>query len=89
MRKTLREIQENVFRRLEQLRFEAKGEARVRLVSPGGALVPRVPFQDRRPLALGGVTLAMLLTSFALFAGVEAISLTRFPAVKPEAVGEV
>jgi hypothetical protein len=73
-RKTLKEMQDAVVRRLEQLRYEAKGEARIRPVNPNGAMVPTRPISDRRPLLLSIIPFATFALVFAFFAGVEAWS---------------
>ena len=73
-RNSLKEMSGKIFRRLEQLRFEARSGARVRVVDearPPGKPVGR---ETPHPLILGLIPLAMLIPAFGLFAGVEAWS---------------
>jgi succinoglycan biosynthesis transport protein ExoP len=65
-RSTLREMQEAVIRRLEQLRFEAKGEARIRPVNQGGAMVPGRPVSDKRITYLAFTPVGVLGTVLGL-----------------------
>ena len=67
-RTTLKAMQEKVFLRLEQLRFEAKGQARIRKVSDDGALIPTRPVSDKRitylaatPVGVLGVVLGLIV----------------------------
>ena len=73
-RETLKGMQDAVTRRLEQLSYEAKGEARIRPVNPNDAMVPNRPISDLAPLVLALIPLAMLFVTFGLFVGVEAFS---------------
>jgi uncharacterized protein involved in exopolysaccharide biosynthesis len=73
-RETLLGMQGQVVRRLEQLRYEAKGGARVRPVNANGAMVPTRPISDPRMLVLSLVPFAMLFVTLGLFAGIEARS---------------
>jgi hypothetical protein len=82
-RETLRSMQDAVTRRLEQLRYEAKGEARIRPVNPNGAMVPTRPFYDRRPLLLTIIPFVTFPLVFAFFAGVEAWSGRKSRVVEP------
>ena len=59
-RDTIRGMQEAVFRRLEQLRYEAKGEARIRAVNPNGALAPTKPISDKRITYLAATPVGVL-----------------------------
>jgi uncharacterized protein involved in exopolysaccharide biosynthesis len=70
-REGLKSMQEAVNRRLEQLKFEAKGEARVR---PVNAAVPPGRHLDLwyRPWVLLAIPFATFLATFGLFACVEA-----------------
>jgi uncharacterized protein involved in exopolysaccharide biosynthesis len=87
-RKTIKEMQEAVIRRLEQLRYEAKGEARIRSVNPNGAMVPSRPIYDRRPMLLTLIPFATFALVFAFFAGVEAWSGSKAEAEPVEPKGE-
>jgi succinoglycan biosynthesis transport protein ExoP len=49
-----------VTRRLEQLRYEAKGEARIRPVNPNGAMVPNRPISDKRVTFLAATPVGVL-----------------------------
>ena len=69
---TIKGLQESVTKRLEQLKYEAKGEARIRPLNPNGAMVPGKPIQDQRPLALNLVAFGSLIVVFAGFVGIEA-----------------
>jgi polysaccharide biosynthesis transport protein len=67
-RETLKGMQIAVTRRLEQLRYEAKGEARIRPVNPNGAMVPNRPMSDKRitylaatPVGVLGVVLGLIV----------------------------
>jgi len=82
-RKTIMEMREAVIRRLEQLRYEAKGEARIRPINPNGAMVPTRPIYDRRPLLLTIIPFAVFALVFGFFTGVEAWSGSK---IKPEDV---
>jgi polysaccharide biosynthesis transport protein len=73
-RATLTAIQGQVTHRLEQLRYEAKDEARIRAVSPNGAIVPTRPIRDRRPLYMAIIPFATFALVLAFFTGVEARS---------------
>ncbi len=88
-RATLKGMQVAVTRRLEQLRYEAKGEARIRPVNPNGAMVPNRPISDHRGLVLGIIPLAMLFPAFGLFVGVEAFSVPRARPAKEQPTREV
>ncbi len=88
-RETIKGMQEAVTRRLEQLRYEAKGEARIRPVNPNGAMVPHRPISDPRALVLSVIPLAMLFVVFGLFVGVEACFGPKAVAGKGEPAGEV
>ena len=59
-RETLKGMQEAVTRRLEQLRYEAKGEARIRPVNPNGAMVPNRPIADKRITYLAATPVGVL-----------------------------
>jgi succinoglycan biosynthesis transport protein ExoP len=59
-RKTLKGMQEAIIRRLEQLRYEAKGEARIRPVNPNGAMVPGRPISDKRYTYLAATPVGVL-----------------------------
>jgi hypothetical protein len=85
-RETLKGMQDAVIRRLEQLRYEAKGEARIRPVNPNGAMVPNRPISDRRPQFLAILPFATLALAFGFFVGVEACSAPKAEAdpAKPE-----
>jgi uncharacterized protein involved in exopolysaccharide biosynthesis len=87
-RKTLRELQEAVIKRLEQLRYEAKGEARIRPVNPNGATVPGKPISDHRPLAMNLVAFGSLMVVFAGFVGFEACFGPRLVPTKVEPPAE-
>lgn len=63
-RNTLKSMQEAVVRRLEQLRFEAKGEARIRLVT--AAMVPGKPISDKRMTFLAMTPVGVLGTVLGL-----------------------
>ncbi len=88
-RTTLRGMQESVTRRLEQLRFEAKGEARIRPVNPNGAMVPNRPIADHRALVFSVIPLAMLFVVFGLFVGVEACFAPKASVGQDDPAGEV
>jgi len=67
-RDTLKGMREAVIRRLEQLRYEAKGEARIRPVNPNGAMVPTRPISDKRitylavtPVGVLGAVLGLIV----------------------------
>jgi uncharacterized protein involved in exopolysaccharide biosynthesis len=81
-RQTLKGMQDQVVRRLEQLRYEARGEARIRPVNPNGAMVPTRPISDNRMTILAYTPLVMLIVSLGLFVGIEARS-------DPDAASEV
>jgi polysaccharide biosynthesis transport protein len=59
-RDTLKGMQDAVTRRLEQLRYEAKGEARIRPVNPNGAMVPTRPISDKRITFLAATPVGVL-----------------------------
>jgi polysaccharide biosynthesis transport protein len=59
-RETLKGMQDAVTRRLEQLRYEAKGEARIRPVNPNGAMVPTRPISDKRITFLAATPVGVL-----------------------------
>jgi polysaccharide biosynthesis transport protein len=59
-RGTLLGMQGQVVRRLEQLRYEAKGDARIRPVNPNGAMVPTRPISDKRHMYLGATPIGVL-----------------------------
>jgi capsular exopolysaccharide synthesis family protein len=63
-RNTLRNMQEAVHRRLEQLNFEAKGEARIRLVN--AAMVPQQPIANKRNTYLAMTPVGILGTVLCL-----------------------
>ena len=86
-REGLKSMQEAVNRRLEQLKFEAKGEARVRPVN--AAVPPSRPLLDHRPGILLAIPFATFAAVFGLFACVEAWSgpSTRSPAEVDQAKG--
>jgi uncharacterized protein involved in exopolysaccharide biosynthesis len=71
-RGNLREMQEAVNRRLEQLKFEAKGEARIRPVN--AAVPPGKPISDYRMTVLRAAPFAAFVAAFVLLAIVEAFS---------------
>ena len=73
-RNALKGMEIAVIRRLEQLRYEAKGEARIRPVNPNGAAVPGRPFQDFRLMAVTLTSLASFALVFSGFLGVGAMS---------------
>ncbi len=65
-RESLKTMQDTVYRRLEQLRFEAKGEDRIRPVNP--AVPPSRPISDKRmqylaiaPIGVLGVVLGLVV----------------------------
>jgi succinoglycan biosynthesis transport protein ExoP len=67
-RSTVRGLQDDVVRRLEQLKYEAKGEARIRPVNANGAMVPGKPISDKRytflaatPVGVLGVVLGLIV----------------------------
>jgi succinoglycan biosynthesis transport protein ExoP len=67
-RETLKGMQIAVTHKLEQLRYEAKGEARIRPVNPNGAMVPNRPISDKRitflaatPVGVLGVVLGLIV----------------------------
>jgi capsular exopolysaccharide synthesis family protein len=57
---TLKGLQESVTKRLEQLKYEAKGEARIRPVNPNGAMVPGKPISDKRLTFLAATPVGVL-----------------------------
>lgn len=57
---TLKGLQESVTKRLEQLKYEAKGEARIRPVNSGGAMVPGKPISDKRLTFLAATPVGVL-----------------------------
>jgi polysaccharide biosynthesis transport protein len=59
-RDSLRGMEEAVTRRLEQLKYEAKGEARIRPVNPNGAMVPQRPVSDKRITFLAATPVGVL-----------------------------
>ncbi len=70
---TLKEMRDTVARRLDQLKFEARGEARVRAVDT--AVPPARPIGPAyRPWLIGAIPFAALFAAFFLFAGVEALA---------------
>ena len=72
-RASYKEMQEAVIRRLEQLRFEARGEARVRPMNM--AVPPGRPLERwYRPWVLVGIPFATFAVTLGLFAGIEARS---------------
>ena len=69
----LRKKQDSVTRKLDQLRFEARGEARVRVVNP--AVPSGKPVGPAyRPLALAVIPLVAFLAVLGLFSGVEGVA---------------
>jgi succinoglycan biosynthesis transport protein ExoP len=67
-REMLKGMQIQVIRRLEQFRYEAKGEARIRPVNPNGAMIPTRPIGDKRtnylmmtPIGVLGVVLGLVV----------------------------
>ncbi len=89
-RTQLRSMQDTVYRRLEQLRFEAKGEARVRPVNP--AIPPGRPVgMGPRPWLMAAIPFLTFLAVLGLFARIEAQSapaVAPAPAAKPDPAGE-
>jgi len=75
-------MQEAVTRRLEQLSFEARSDAGIRLMSP--ARPPGEPISDARPFMTALISLVMLPVSFALFLGFEAIAGSRVASTTKE-----
>ena len=63
-RETLKGMQIAVTHKLEQLRYESKGEARIRPVNPNGAMVPNRAMSDKRYTWLAIIPLAMLFIAF-------------------------
>ncbi len=63
-RERLQQMQEQVNRRLEQLRYESRGETRVRMVSPASA--PNKPISDKRITFLAITPLGVLGTVLGL-----------------------
>jgi capsular exopolysaccharide synthesis family protein len=59
-RATLKVMTDAVTRRLEQLKYEAKGEARIRPVNPNGAMVPTRPISDKRVTFLAATPVGVL-----------------------------
>ena len=88
-RQTIKSMMDAVTRRLEQLRYEAKGEARIRPVNPNGAMVPRRPISDHRGLVVGLIPFVMLFGAVGLFVGVEAWSDPMTTKAKSEPIREV
>ena len=82
-RQSLKSMQEAVHRRLEQLRFEAKGEERIRRVAK--AEPPGKPIADRRPFLLTVIPVAMLFIALVPFLVFEAWT---GPPGHPISVGE-
>ncbi len=64
-RESLKQMEEQVKRRLEQLRYESRGETRVRKVSD--AIASNKPFSDLRPLLLWVVPLVTLVVAVGSF----------------------
>ena len=82
-RESLKTMQEAVIRRLEQLKFEAKGEARIRPVN--SAVPPGRPINfGNLPWILLAIPFATFAAVFVLFAGVEARSGAKASAGKVE-----
>lgn len=65
-RESLRSMQEQVIRKLEQLKFEYKGETRIQAVNPNGALMPTRPVSDKRYTYLAMTPLGVLGTVLGL-----------------------
>ena len=86
-RQALRSMRDTVALRLEQLKFEAKGEARIRQVNK--AIPPLKPIRDPRLMGLAVVPLAMAPIAFAFFAGVEWLVGSRPRTAKSEPESEV
>jgi capsular exopolysaccharide synthesis family protein len=59
-RDTLKSMTDAVTRRLEQLKYEAKGEARIKPVSPNGAMVPTRAISDKRVTFLAATPVGVL-----------------------------
>jgi hypothetical protein len=88
-RRTLLGMQEAVTKRLEQLKYEAKGEARIRPVNPNGAMVPNRPISDKRMTVLLTAPFLALFGSIVLFLGFEAVVGTSTAKPKSEPIPEV
>jgi polysaccharide biosynthesis transport protein len=65
-RANFKSMQEQITRRLEQLKFESKGETRIRLVNPTGAMLPSRPIADKRYTYLAMTPLGVLGTVLGL-----------------------
>jgi uncharacterized protein involved in exopolysaccharide biosynthesis len=68
-RESLRTMQEAVNRRLEQIKFEAKGETRITQMNK--AAPPATPISDSRPMLMLIIPIAMFLGVFGLYTGYE------------------
>jgi hypothetical protein len=71
-RSSLKEMQNAVQRQLEQLRFESRGENRVRKVNE--AVASARPIKDLRPILMTIASIALLLVSFCPFLIFEAVN---------------